>query len=208
MPTTKKRRSHEERKTIAEDRLIRAAIRLFAKKGYSQTTLEEIGLAAGYSRSLVRVRFGSKLALIEPLVDRMKSQFANLLVPEVGKLHGMQAILSFCDSYLGAIEGTSTGLRAVYGLMAETISLIPEARGVFQDLDEAHRSAIVGWIEEGIEDGEIPSEIDAKSHAVVVVAILRGSALQWLIDPKRIDLEEIRKQAQKIILSSTAVSAD
>lgn len=42
-----------------------AAIRLVARVGYTHTTLESIGVEAGYSRGLVQHRFGSKDRLQE-----------------------------------------------------------------------------------------------------------------------------------------------
>ncbi|WP_347338882.1 helix-turn-helix domain-containing protein [Mycolicibacterium sp. P9-64] len=43
-------------------RLAEAAIELIAEKGFSNTTAQEIGIRAGYSRAMVRERFGSKEA--------------------------------------------------------------------------------------------------------------------------------------------------
>ena len=54
----------------AKERLLQAAIRLFAKKGYSATGLREIVREAGVSVAMVNYHFGSKQALLEAILDR------------------------------------------------------------------------------------------------------------------------------------------
>lgn len=54
----------------AKERLLKAAIGLFAKKGYSATGLREIVREAGVSVAMVNYHFGSKQALLEAILDR------------------------------------------------------------------------------------------------------------------------------------------
>jgi AcrR family transcriptional regulator len=54
----------------AKERLLQAAIGLFAKKGYSATGLREIVREAGVSVAMVNYHFGSKQALLESILDR------------------------------------------------------------------------------------------------------------------------------------------
>src|SRR5215469_2692749 len=69
------RRSQAERRAEAEQGLLDAALRLFAKKGVESATLAEIGDAAGYSRGLANHHFGSKAALVERLAQRSRARF-------------------------------------------------------------------------------------------------------------------------------------
>ena len=58
--TDKPRRTQRERVGESSRRLAEAAIALIAEQGYAATTAQEIGLRAGYSRDMVRVRFGTR----------------------------------------------------------------------------------------------------------------------------------------------------
>src|SRR6516164_343564 len=69
------RRTQAERRSEAEQGLLDAALRLFARKGVETTTLAEIGDAAGYSRGLANHHFGSKAALVERLAERSRARF-------------------------------------------------------------------------------------------------------------------------------------
>ena len=66
--TDKPRRTQRERVGESSRRLAEAAIALIAEKGYAATTAQEIGLRAGYSRDMVRVRFGTKEALLDTIL--------------------------------------------------------------------------------------------------------------------------------------------
>jgi AcrR family transcriptional regulator len=54
----------------AKERLLQAAIGLFARKGYSATGLREIVKQVGVSVAMVNYHFGSKQALLEAILDR------------------------------------------------------------------------------------------------------------------------------------------
>lgn len=73
-----------------------AAIRLFAAKGYRDTSVEEIAAEAGVSRSTFFRYFGSKEALIMQRSDRMGARFSELLhrrPPDEGALKALEEAL-------------------------------------------------------------------------------------------------------------------
>src|SRR5213076_237185 len=72
------RRTQQERVAESAKRLADAAFELIAEKGFERTTAAEIGERAGYSRSMVRDRYGSKEALLESL---LASEFEARLLP-------------------------------------------------------------------------------------------------------------------------------
>jgi AcrR family transcriptional regulator len=59
-----------EKDSSAKQRLLEAAIKLFARKSYSATGLREIVREAGVSVAMVNYHFGSKQALLEAILDR------------------------------------------------------------------------------------------------------------------------------------------
>lgn len=59
----------QKQEGTAKDRLLKAAVGLFAKRGYSATGLREIVKAAGVSVAMVHYHFGSKQALLEAILE-------------------------------------------------------------------------------------------------------------------------------------------
>src|SRR6218665_1778714 len=88
------RRTQAERVAESDRRLIEAAIRLIARVGYTHTTLESIGVEAGYSRGLVQHRFGSKERLLEDLIKHITADYRERHPVPLQSLHRIDAL--FC----------------------------------------------------------------------------------------------------------------
>src|SRR5580693_854740 len=74
-PANPARRTQQERSSQAEKALMDAATELFARRGVDQTSLADVGEAAGYSRGLVNHHFGTKATLVERLARRAQTDF-------------------------------------------------------------------------------------------------------------------------------------
>ena len=68
-------RTQAARRSRSDRRLIAAALKLIAVKGADRTSMAEVGTAAGYSRALPGDRFGSKIGMLEAIVDNMSEWF-------------------------------------------------------------------------------------------------------------------------------------
>ena len=87
--TSRKREQSE----LSRERLIEAATRLFAERGYRDASVQAIGEAAGISRGSIFWHFGSKEGLLWAVVQRAFTRWeAETLVPEVGDARGEEAI--------------------------------------------------------------------------------------------------------------------
>src|SRR5439155_1232642 len=109
--------------------ILRAAIKLIARQGYSRTTLAEIGKEAGYSGGLVSHRFGSKQDLLRALVGRITTRFAqDQMVPAIEGRPGLEALCEMGDTYLRELTAREARLRALYVLMGEALGPVPPLR--------------------------------------------------------------------------------
>src|SRR5256885_10133696 len=66
--------------------------------------------------------------------------------------------------------------------MGEAFGPVPELRSDCAQLNESIRSAAGGCIRRGIEEGQIRPDVDPETEAAMFLALLRGVALQWLLD--------------------------
>ena len=82
-PASPVRRTQQERSSQAEKALMDAAAELFARHGVDQTSLADVGQAAGYSRGLVNHHFGTKATLVERLARHQR----RLRPEEIGRAH-------------------------------------------------------------------------------------------------------------------------
>lgn len=186
------RRSQEDRRSESERRLLQAARRLIARNGSAGTTLAEIGLEAGYSRGLPSERFGSKQAMLERLVDSVEQAFEAQVAIDVGDKTGLAAVEARIRAHFnGALRGAS-GVRALYLLYMESLTVAPQLRDRIATLSQAYRDAFALHLREAQQAGEIRRDIDPGQQALVIVGAIRGLINQWLIEPRGIDLEMAR----------------
>lgn len=59
----------EEKTAEAKERILEAAIRLFARRGYAGTGMRELANEAGVNLAMINYYFGSKLGLLEAVFD-------------------------------------------------------------------------------------------------------------------------------------------
>jgi AcrR family transcriptional regulator len=199
----KPRRTQAERTEQSDKMIMRAAVKLIAKQGYFRTTLAQIGADAGYSGALVSYRYGSKEGLLRALVDRIINRFwDDQMHPAIQKRPGLEALCTWADVYLNELTARESRLRALYVLMGEALGPVPEIRKVFAEINESMRSMVEECIKRGIEDRTIDRKVDPVNEAAACVAIVRGVAMQWLIDPGCFDLRTLREHVKATIRRS------
>jgi AcrR family transcriptional regulator len=177
------RRTQAERRAESERRLIQAAAELIVERGIEGTSLAEIGRRAGYSHGLVHQRFGSKDALIERLAEQAVQLFTVSTVAAIGDAQGAQAVRMVAENYLDLIQGADPIARVHLLVWCEAIAAGSGKRPYRVGWDRLLRSSLAAMITTGIADGSIRSSLDPEPAAVIIVGLLRGVALQLMIDP-------------------------
>jgi AcrR family transcriptional regulator len=183
------RRTQAERTAESDRALMRAALKLIGERGYQATSLAAIGEEAGYSRGLVNERFGSKAGLLWTLVRRMLRVWNQEGRAQSDQTHvGIDALCDVVDNHRRAIE-RDDGIRAFYAILFEVLGPIPQVLPEFQKLHREFRADIVTALRAGIENGSIRADIDVEAQAVTLLGVLRGIAIQWLLERDAFSLE-------------------
>jgi AcrR family transcriptional regulator len=197
--TAKKSDLRKVRSERSSKRLLDAATALIAEQGYSATSIAQIAQKAGYSHGLVSQRFGSKSELIQMLAREFQSYFAiDRLEPALKERSGLEALIVMIETYLDAVAGSGTLGRAYYELFGESIVLVPEIHQTFVKADRNFRDLLRKTIRSAIELDEIPAGVDVHGLASVVLAIIRGTSMQWLLDGGSIDLVAIKQEIRRV----------
>lgn len=197
---TRPRRTQAERTARANRHLLRAAMRLIARQGYTRTTLAQVGKAAGYTGGLVSHHFGSKEGLLRELVEQAAGRFYEDQVWPV--IEGKSAIDALCatvDTYLNELVIREERMRALYVLMGEALGPVAEINPVFVELNRSFRSAARSRIQAGIDAGEIRRDVDPEAEAAAFIGMLRGVAMQWVADCGCFDIEAVRESMKKAL---------
>jgi len=190
--TTRPRRTQAERTALSEDRLMEAALKLLAERGYDRTSLQAIGEEAGYSRGLVSHRFGSKEGLLWAIFERTFGEWkARSLRPRIGGRVGLEAVRAMVEASRAALRGSPERIRAFYAMLFQTTGPLRVLRAKVAGLHRRERQAVASVIAAGIANGSIRADVDPAREAALFMSMLRGAAYQWLIDPRGIDIDAL-----------------
>lgn len=188
-------KTQEQRKAESERRIMRAAIELFAKKGYLKTTLIEIGKAAGYTGGLVSHRFGTKERLLQAVINSASSRFLeDQIRPAIEGDHvssAEEALRNYIDTYFNEVFVRENHIKALYVVMGEALGAVPEIKPAISKLNKEARSIIASIIRRGQKGGEFRDDIDPDAAAVLISGLLRGVVNQFLMDPDAFSRERI-----------------
>jgi AcrR family transcriptional regulator len=185
-------RTQAERRQESDRRMIKAAMRLIAEKGAAGTSLAEIGIAAGYSRGLPAERFGTKLGLMEAILDSMDAWFAQHAPTAVGSSRGLAAVLARADAHIEGALRSPVATAVLYTLLLDSMQLFPELRPRTLALSESFRQGFLCHLIEARDAGEIPATVDCEAAAALIVSLLRGVFMQWLADRESVGLAPLR----------------
>ena len=194
----RRRRTQEERREEAERRLLEAAVRIIGKTGVETFTLADVGEAAGYSRGLPAHYFETKSGLLAAVVRYLVDHYFHRATFQERQRITTDDIVAEISSFIEVAKKSPLAAKAFMAAMAGTLT-----NPSLADVAQKHNAHVISKYEEGIlngiKHGEIDSGIRAHSWAVMLVAATRGIVTQWLIHPKKVDLDLLRDDLEKAI---------
>jgi len=185
--TKRRPKTNQERVEESTLALIGSAIELFARQGYERTTAAEIGINAGFSRNMVRDRYGSKEALLQSVFET----FAQLLLPAVRRERtgaGLGRVLSQLDDLLHAVEREPKTTRAMIVLTFETPGALQNFAGWFDRLIASYEAELAEHLASGQRDGSVRSDLEPEREAEIFVSYAMGLCFRWALRHDGYDL--------------------
>ncbi len=166
-------KTNQERVEASTLALIASAIQAVRPPGIRAHDRGEIGTNAGFSRNMVRDRYGSKEALLQSVFDT----FADLLLPAVRSQRGgsgLDRVLGQLDDLLDAVEREPETMRAMIVLTFETPAALEGFAGWFDGLIAGYEAELAANLAAGQHDGSVRSDLDPAREAEVFVSYAIG----------------------------------
>lgn len=178
---------------IAEERLLYAAIRRFAKSGYSGTSIATIARDAGYSAGLVLHHFGSKLALLQRFLEHSHRTFRSKVEDVSGgaALPGIVQLVSYIDRQLARTTGAWKG--SYYAIVGESLGAMSEVRPAIAESSNRSRAWIAELLRKGQQEGDVRTDCDTEGLAALLLATMRGIHVESLLDPAQAPPQRVRE---------------
>jgi AcrR family transcriptional regulator len=184
-PAAPRRLSREEKKAETRQRLLIAAARLFARKGFEGATIEEIAEEAGYSRGAFYSNFESKDDLLRSLLE-LHLETQNETRRSWAEAPSAAEHVRTGASWL--MERTEVELILFLEFIlrgARDEKFRPVVASYWQSI----REVLAEQIERRAAEEGRPLPDRAENFASLVIAMGLGFALEHLIDPKRVPSE-------------------
>jgi AcrR family transcriptional regulator len=198
-------RTQEQRRIEAERRLVRAAAELVGELGPARVTLANVGERAGYSRGLATHHFGSKGALMQRLVEVVTSQFRDAVVEESRSDSPIDQLRQLIDFYFRVVSDLQPANRARLVLWAGAAAgPSDDVRPQMISADREFREEIEKRIQLAVSTGDVTASVDPHALATVIVAMLRGVALQRVLDDQ-LDLAASRHEVAQLLAARLGV---
>jgi AcrR family transcriptional regulator len=190
--TPTRRRTQTERRQLSERKLLLATAELIVERGLDNASLADIARRAGYSHALVTHLFGTKLDMIERLNELVDGFYTAEMATRSGA-SGLTRLTDFASRYLELATGSDPLGRVQLVLWTEAIAGTSDIRPSRVAWDRHFRQGVTAMIRQGMTDGSVPGHVDATTTALVIVGMLRGIALQLLLDAAAARPSSIRR---------------
>jgi len=172
MPVVKRRLPAEQRRATIE----RAAERLFARRGYTGTRIEDIAEAAGVTKPVLYRHFESKQALHRALLEHHRDALAaDALDPYLAPGTLEERLPAMLEAWFSYVERHPEACRMLLRDAGEE-----QTRELYRDLHERQRAADAAILRENLPD---LTEEQIAPLAAVVRSSLAGLGLWWLDHP-------------------------
>ena len=161
------------------DRILHAAVRVFAKNGFYATRVSEVAKAAGVADGTIYLYFRSKDELLLSLFEDRVEKLLVYMKDELAKLHGAPAKLRrVIELQLGLLEGERDLAEVITVILRQSTKLLKEyAAPKFT----SYLDAIARVVAEGQADGDFRSDVSPHLIARATFGALDGIALTWAL---------------------------
>lgn len=176
--------SKERRRAESDHRMLRAAAALIGRHGTTGTSLGQIGIEAGYSRGLPTQRFGTKLVLLEAVIDAMEERFMRVVQRNTADLSGCEALAERIRLQIVSVHEMPDFANALYHMIVDSTGAAPELQPRIAQLHHSYHDNLQDFLRQARDLGELRDDVELDQAARVISGAISGLCIQALVDQK------------------------
>lgn len=160
-----------EYKEEAKSRILDAANRVFAEKGYHEATMDDIAKRLGVSKGAIYLYFSSKEDLFEAMCKTAPQAFNEILFSSFGdEANPIQSATQFFDRML-KLSASNPGLG--FEILSEA-SRNPNLKRILRQNHEEYERVLTGFLAEGRKRKIVGDNLDIRPLANALIALWNG----------------------------------
>ena len=160
-----------EYKEEARSRILDAAYKLFAEKGYHEATMDDIAKRLGVSKGAIYLYFSSKEDLFEAMVKTAPQAFKEILYSSFGdEADPVQSATQFFDKML-KLSASNPGLS--FEILSEA-SRNPTLKRILKQNHAEYEEVLTSFLAEGQKRRFVRDNLDIRPLANALIALWNG----------------------------------
>jgi len=164
-------------RAATRDRILEAALDVFARKGYHRALVDDIVRASGTSKGAVYHHFPNKQAVFLALVDDFAARLATGVAAAIAAHHG--ALAKVEGALFAALDTFASNERLARLILLEAVSLGPLYQAKRAEVAGRFATLIRGYLDEAVADGAI-KPLDTGVATLAWLGAVNEVVIQWL----------------------------
>lgn len=169
-------------KVARREEILDAAVKVFARKGFAASRIEDVAVEAGIAKGSVYLYFKSRDALLAGVFERYATKSARVLA-ELGDGAPLERLTRLVRAAIEMLAAHPDHARVLLEVWASNPPI--DMAAMYRE----YRGAIAGLLAEAAAEGALRPGIGAE-HAVVIVGAIEGCLVQALVD-RELPLREL-----------------
>jgi AcrR family transcriptional regulator len=191
--TGRTRLDRNQRREQTRERLLDAASEVFARRGYSAASLDDVAQAAGYTKGAVYSNFASKADLFMALIER---RIAAQAAPEALRDATLDQMVADLERHAGTSESFDPGWLQLATEFWTSAMRDEQVRKAVAEQYERARAITAGVLDAKFREAGVEPPMPPRDLAIVAEALGIGLGFQHALDPNAVPL---RLQAEVIL---------
>lgn len=171
--------SHE-RAQDSRDEILRTAIRLFARRGFHETSMSEVAREARVSKALIFWHFKTKEELFLAVLNRLLEPYLIDFTEELGALDARAQLHRLVELYLLFVRDNAASVRFFLGQLLHGEEVPAELSKQVMRLYEGYRELMVDIIRRAQDKQLCARDIAPEAAAHFMISALNGSLIGFL----------------------------
>jgi AcrR family transcriptional regulator len=183
------------------DAILASCLRLFARHGFSSTSIDMIASGVGLTKGAIYWHFDGKDALFEAILEMIRARWQEAVLRQVSAgTPAPERLRQLFDGYARLFTATPEICLFLQRVLLENDDTYsPRVARVFRQT----ASVVAGILEDGKRTGHFRKDVDSQHMARLVLASISGSSQQHLVTPS-VTLEALLDEARAMTLARVA----
>jgi AcrR family transcriptional regulator len=172
--------SQETQAQDSRDEILKAAMHLFANRGFHETSMSEVAREARVSKALIFWHFKTKEELFLAVLNRLLEPYFIDFAEESQQLDERQQTLKLVEFYLLFVSDNASSVRFFLAQLLREQKISDALSEQVMKLYSSYRAMLVELIGRAREKGLCETGLSPETAAAFIVSALNGQLIEFL----------------------------